>query len=417
MHYATLQEWLEWLKKGHSQEIDLSLDRIKVVASRLGLLKPSCPLITVAGTNGKGSCVAALQGVYKAAGYRVGAYTSPFLFRYNEQIALQGESVSDKVLFAAFQQIADALQDLTLTPFEFSTLAALSIFKKEALDVWILEVGLGGRYDAVNILPADVAIISTIALDHTEWLGNTREQIGYEKAGIFKPDCYGVIGDFDPPHTVLEVAKTTNTTLFCQNQQFGFKKTATSWDFWSEKREYTQLPLTALQLQNMATVLMAVELLQERLPMTRMAIDQALKKVTLPGRIQVRQGAITQLFDVSHNPAAIALLTDYLATQPISGKTIAVFSMLSDKDIEASLQIIKDQIDAWYVAPVAHVRGASSQLLQTAFEKASIANMTLLPNLREACRLARNQAKANDRIVHFGSFHTVSETYSEGLEV
>jgi len=409
-----LQMWLDRLKNIHIKEMDLSLERVEIVANRLNLKKSPCPLITVAGTNGKGSTVAALQAIYQAAGYKVGAYTSPYLFRYQEQIALTGSPASEEMIIQAFEEIQTILGEMTLTAFEFSTLAALLIFKKTARDIWILEVGLGGRYDAVNILPADVAIVTSIALDHMEWLGSTREHIGYEKAGIFKPNCFAICGDFDPPASLIHYAETIKAPLWCQKTHFGFKKKNQSWDFWSQRNTILNLPLPSLALQNMASALMAVELLQEKLAVPRSSIEQGLQSISLRGRIQVVEGPIQHIFDVSHNPASVALLAEYLKSHPIQGKTIALFSMLGDKDIEGSLQAIQNYIDHWYVAALQETsRAASVDRLMTAFKnRGLLREMISVPNLKEGYFTAKNQASTKDRLVIFGSFHTVAETYS-----
>jgi dihydrofolate synthase/folylpolyglutamate synthase len=401
-----LAEWLEWIKKLHTKEIDLGLERVSAVAARLGLSNSECPIVIVGGTNGKGSCVAGLEAIYLAAGKRVGAFTSPFLFQYNEQVRVQGVAASDEAFCDAFVKVAAACADVTLTPFEFGTLAALIIFKAANLDVWILEVGLGGRYDAVNIVAADVAIIASISLDHTELLGNTREAIGREKAGIFRADKSAVCGDYDPPQTVLtEKVKK----LYCQNKQFGFKKTENSWSWWSETQTLPNLPLPTLALQNMATVLMAIEILQTKLPVTYPDIVTGLKKINLPGRIQVVPGPVTVIYDVSHNPASAQYLVDYLQSHPCYGKTHAVFSMLADKDIVTTLKIVKTSVDNWNIAPLPIPRGATEEILSSAFAQAGIIkNKQSHSSLEKAFVVAQTHAQPGDRIVVFGSFHTVA---------
>jgi len=413
-----LTRWLTWIKSLHSKEIDLSLERTAQVAEKLGLLKPICPVITVAGTNGKGSCVAGIEAIAIAAGYKVGAFTTPFLLRYNEQVRLQGKPVADSLLCEAFEEIAEACGQITLTPFEFGTLAALVIFKKTDLDLWILEVGMGGRWDAVNVISADIALITSIAIDHVDWLGHTRDAIGYQKAGIFRRHKPAIYGDFQPPQTVLDYASTLETPLFLQGQQFNFVEKETTWDWWSEQTRLNDLPLPSLMLQNMSTVLMAVELLQKKLPVPRRAIDFALTKVTLPGRIQVIPGEVTRIFDVSHNPAAVELLARYLRRNPCTGKTYAVFSMLGDKDIVESIRSIQDAIDYWYVAPLATERAASNAVLAYAFRKLKITHVGFYPSISGAAKAAEQRAthetgnssqKTDNRVIVFGSFYTVSE--------
>lgn len=413
-----LAEWLTWIKSLHSKEIDLSLERTAQVAEKLGLLQPLCPVVTVAGTNGKGSCVAGIEAITLAAGHKVGAFTTPFLLRYNEQVRLQGEPVADSMLCEAFEEIAKACNQVTLTPFEFGTLAALLIFKKAKLDLWILEVGMGGRWDAVNVISADIALITSIAIDHVDWLGNTRDAIGYQKAGIFRRNKPAIYGDFQPPPAVLDYANTLETPLFLQGQQFNFVEKEITWDWWSEQTKLDHLPLPSLTLQNMSIVLMAIELLQKKLPVPRSAIELALTKVTLPGRIQVIPGDMPRIFDVSHNPAAVELLARYLRKNPCTGKTYAVFSMLGDKDIVEAIRSIQDAIDYWYVAPLATERAASHAVLTYAFRKLKITNVDFYPSISSASKAAEQQATRDagnssqgreNRVIVFGSFHTVSE--------
>lgn len=413
-----LAEWLKRIKSLHSKEIDLSLERTAQVAEKMGLLQPICPVVTVAGTNGKGSCVAGIEAIAMAAGYKVGAFTTPFLLRYNEQVRLQGKPVTDFQLCEAFEGTAEACGEITLTPFEFGTLAALVIFKKANLDLWILEVGMGGRWDAVNILSADIALITSIAIDHVEWLGQTRDAIGYQKAGIFRRHKPAIYGDFQPPQSILDYATTLETPLFIQGQQFNFVEKETTWDWWSEQTRLDHLPLPSLILQNVSTVLMAIELLQKKLPMPRRAIDLALTKVTLPGRIQVIPGDISHILDVSHNPAAVEQLAWYLRRNPCTGKTYAVFSMLGDKDIVEAIRAIQDAIDYWYVAPLATERAASEAVLTYAFRKLKIKNVNFYSSITTAAEAAEQRATRDvknssqgtgNRVIVFGSFHTVSE--------
>lgn len=409
MHFANMSEWLSWINSLHVTDIDLSLERVMEVAKRLRLLNPNCLVVTVAGTNGKGSCVAGLESIYLAMGYRVGAFTSPMLFKHNEQVRIQGLDATDADFCEAFERIDQARGEITLTPFEFNTLAAFSIFSNTHLDIWILEVGLGGRFDAVNAINADVAIVSSISLDHTDWLGETREKIAYEKAGIFRNNKPAVCGDFDPPQTLIDYAHEMGAPLYCQSREFGFEKKGSGWTWWSLKNRFENLPIPTLALQNMATVLMAVELLQDKLPVTLEVIQQALTKVTLPGRIQIFPGSITHIFDVSHNPAAAAFLAVWLRENICEGKTHAVFSMLADKDIVSTLEVIKNVIDEWHIASLPIKRGASLEKLLACFEQSGIASVNSYPAISQAYQSAIHQAHKGDRIVVFGSFHTVAE--------
>lgn len=408
-NFTQLSEWLQWISLIHSQTIDLGLDRVSQVAKRLNLLTPSCPVITVAGTNGKGSTVAGLEAAYLAAGYRVGAFTSPYLFRFNELIRVQGLETSDGDFLQTFARIEEARGEVTLTQFEFNTLAALDIFQRKSLDVIILEVGLGGRLDAVNIIDADVAVVTSIAIDHADRLGDTRELIGREKAGIFKTGKPAVCGDFNPPATLIDYAHKINTPLFCPNKDFGFERQGDqSWSWWNKAQQLEHLPISQLALQNMSTVLQVIDLLQSKLPVSRTAIDQALKTVTLPGRLQVIPGEVTKILDVSHNPAAAEWLANFLSDHPITGKTRAVFSMLADKDISSTISIMKPYIDEWFVAPLTADRAASIQQLQQAFQTASIQTVNFHSSIPTAFLCAEENSISGDRIVIFGSFYTVA---------
>jgi dihydrofolate synthase/folylpolyglutamate synthase len=409
MNLKDLSEWLNWIKSLSMKQIDLDLMRVTEMAKRMNLLKPPYQVITVAGTNGKGSTVAGLEAIYLEAGYRVGAFTSPFLFSYNEQIRILGASVSDDEIISAFKEIEKVREKINLTPFEYTTLAALVIFSDKNLDVCILEVGLGGRLDAVNVLDPDLAIITSIDLDHVELLGDTREKIAHEKAGIMRAGKPVICGDFNPPQALLEDAKKIAASLYCQNNQFGYETDGFLWNWWSEQNRLEQLPQTKLLLQNMASVLMAIELLQSKLAVKREAIDSALKKVSLPGRIQVVEGDVTHVYDVSHNPASVSLLKNYLQEHLVTGKTYAVFSMLGDKDIPLTLSIIKNSIDEWYVAPLGVERGATLDMLTQYFLGAGIDNILWFNSIVEAYGVANAQSRKGDRVIVFGSFHTVAD--------
>jgi dihydrofolate synthase/folylpolyglutamate synthase len=410
MQVKTLSEWVDYIASVHTADIALGLDRVSVVAERLSVLNPSCPVIMVAGTNGKGSCVAGLLAIYRAEGYLVAAFTSPYLIRLNEEFKVNGLEVSDADLCHAFASIEAVRGDTLLTVFEFKTLAALIIFKKADPDVMLLEVGLGGRLDAVNIINADVSVVTSIAIDHADRLGDTRELIGYEKAGIFRKDKPAVCGDFLPPLSVKNYANEVGTTLYCQGVDFSFQQKNSTWGWRSSTTHYENLPRPVLTLQNMSTVLMTVELLQKKLPVNRLAIDNAFKEVSLAGRIEIFPGDITQIFDVSHNPAAAELLAEKLKTLSCSGKTYAVFSMLADKDILGTLQVMKDVIDDWFVAPLGVKRGASIETLELALKKADIKNITSLADIPTAFDIALLNAKLGDRVVVFGSFYTVASS-------
>lgn len=408
MRFQTLKEWLEHTRTVHALGVDLGLDRVRVVAERMGLLKPNCVVITIAGTNGKGSCVAGLEAIYRAEGYRVGAFTTPYLFHHNEQVRVQGVNADDLTFCQAFEKVEVARADITLTQFEFNTLVALQIFQEAKLDVILLEVGLGGRLDAVNIIDADLAIIASIALDHVDWLGNTRDLIAIEKAGVLRSGKPAVCGDPQPPQSLKDYAEEMQVPLYCQMKDFFYISHRTSWTWQSEKVIYEDLPLPALALQNMSTVLKAVELLQERLPVLESSITTALANVQLTGRIQILPGEVTHIVDVSHNPAAAELLSQQLKCLPCRGKTHAVFSMLADKDIAGSLQSIKEMVDCWYIAELPEERAASIGVLHDAFRLAHIDAVKTYATIEEAYLMALKEAEPEDRIIVFGSFYTVA---------
>lgn len=411
MHLSTVSDWLTWIERIHPTEIELGLDRVKSVAERLELLSNSCPVIIVGGTNGKGSTVFGLEAIYRAAGYHTGIFTSPFLFKHNEQVRIDGQMVSDETLCDAFAHVEKSRGDITLTPFEFFTLAALLIFKSHTLDVLILEVGLGGRLDAVNIIDADIAVVTNISIDHVNWLGTTREKIAYEKAGIFRKDRPAVCGDINPPHTLLETAHTVGAPFYYQAHDFSYIENATTWSWDHQAIHYTDLPINTLATQNMSVVLMVVTLLQQRLAVSFEAILKGLNTVTVPGRIQIVEGKITEIYDVAHNPASVALLKGQLNKIPCSGKTIAVFSMLGDKDVKGSLGHIRESIHAWYVAPLHNKRAATMEVLKEAFQCADIRNVSFFPTITEAYQAALQTAQTGDRLVIFGSFHTVADVW------
>jgi dihydrofolate synthase/folylpolyglutamate synthase len=412
MDLSTLSEWMTWIETLHSTEIDLGLERIKLVAGQLGVLTFNCPIIVVAGTNGKGSTVFGLEAIYRSAGYKTGLFTSPILFKQNEQVRINGCMVSDERLCQAFAQVADARKEVPLTPFEFCTLAAFTIYKQQSLDILILEVGLGGRLDAVNIVNPDLSIVTSIDLDHMDWLGDTREKIAYEKAGIFRENRPAICGDFHPPQTLIDVAIEKKSPLYCQGRDFNAQLTSSSQWSWNcnlLSKHYTQLPTNTLALQNMSIVLMAITLLQFCLPVQQKEIEIGLKNVELPGRIQHVPGLVSEIYDVSHNPAAIHFLHNHLEIIP--GKTFAVFSMLKDKDILNSLLAIKDKIDLWFVAPLQTKRATPLEALKTSFQQAAIQSVMFFSTIQEAYEQANTIAKPGDRIIIFGSFHTVADVW------
>lgn len=408
MSLSTLPEWLCYLRSLHKEQIHLGLERVQHVLKALHIARFSCPVITVAGTNGKGSTVRGLEAIYHRAGYKVATFTSPPLFSYNEQIRINEVPVDDHCIINAFSRITQIEGFESLTPFEFQTIAALLIFSANPLDVIILEVGLGGRLDAVNAIDADIAVITSISLDHTEWLGTTRNAIAYEKAGIFRAGIPAVIGENDIPESIYQVASERHSTLYRQNVEFSFQQHDQTWTWSWDDLTLFDLPQPSLLLQNMSTVLMVAMLLQDRLPVSEECLRETLKEVRLPGRIEVEKGPITHIFDVSHNPASVALLSTFLHAHPIRGKTIAVFSMLSDKDIQESIRCIHMEIDEWWIAPLNDPRAAAVDVISELL-KNQAAVYHIADSIKTAYQEANNHSKIGDRIIIFGSFHTVKE--------
>jgi dihydrofolate synthase/folylpolyglutamate synthase len=413
MQFKTLETWLTHIGSLHPEKIDLGLARVREAAERLNLLKIKCPVLTIAGTNGKGSTVAGLEAIYVAQGLKVGAFTSPYLFRHTEEVRINGQETTPAIFCEAFARVEGARGGISLTLFEFNTLAALAIFERYDLDVILLEVGLGGRLDAVNIIDPNLAIVTSIAIDHADWLGNTRELIAREKAGIFRQATPVVCGDSEPPVSLVQHATELSAPLYCQGRDFSYTTDQSSWSWRSTQTHLDNLPLPHLALQNMSTVLMAIELMQPQLPVTREAIDRGLQTVQLPGRLQVISGDIVQIFDVSHNPAAAEFLAEALAKRSIRGKTLAVFSMLADKDILGTLLVMKEWVDEWYVGALSAKRAATIPALEDAFASADISAVHTYSSVKEAYVAAMHAATTDDLVVVFGSFYTVGAVTDE----
>lgn len=415
MRFPSLADWLAWQETLHPSEIDLGLERVAMVLRRLHPAPPPFAVVTVGGTNGKGSTVAMLEAILRAGGYRVGAYTSPHLLRYNERVRLDGRAVNDTALCEAFERIDQARGNISLTYFEFGTLAALDIFWRSLVDVAILEVGMGGRLDAVNVLDADVALVTTVDIDHAQWLGGTREAIGFEKAGIYRSGRPAIYGSPDAPQSLLNHAASLGTRLYRYGQDFGAEAVAEGWRWWGGGHERRALPLPALrgrsQLQNAAGVLMALEAVSERLPLDQAQIRAGLLAVQLPGRFQVQPGEVTRILDVAHNPQAAGELAANLAAMPCAGRTLAVVGMLADKDMAGALGRLRESVDHWYAGALAVPRGAATAQLVQALGAAGVAEacITACADVPAALAQAQGEAKAGDRIVVFGSFYTVAE--------
>lgn len=415
MRFHTLDEWLVWQTSLHGCAVDLGLERVGEVARRLDLLTPTHTVITVAGTNGKGSTVAMLEAILGKAGYRVGAYTSPHLLRYNERIRLEGSNVSDQMLCEAFAVIDQARGEITLSYFEFSTLAAMLIFAEQHVDVAVLEVGLGGRLDAVNLQSADVCIISSIGLDHTEWLGPDRESIGREKAGVMRSGRPAVCGDTEPPASLESHARSLGAPFYTINRDFHPHGHDGRWDFRSDLANHDDLPLPFLfghhQLRNASCVLMAFALLRERLPLSRAAIEQGLLAATVPGRFQRVSGDVELILDVAHNPHGVQTLVENLERLPVKA-THCVFAALDDKDVSGMAALLSPQMSAWYISQARSPRGLPVDAITSRVQAWSQAPLSGHPSISDAYRAARARARPGERIVVCGSFYTVAEVLS-----
>ena len=421
MRFNTLKEWLSWQETLHSKKIDLTLSRCQTVAKRLDLLNPDFPVITVGGTNGKGSSVTFLDSILIAAEYRTGRSTSPHLVHYNERICIAGKMVEDDALCQAFAAIDEARQNISLTYFEFNTLATLYLFKQQKVDIAILEVGLGGRFDAANIVDPTIALITSIDLDHTDWLGDTREKIGFEKAGIFRPQQSAVCADPNPPKSVLNHAKQLGTILYCQNREFNYIKKEQTWQWHSELQNYHDLPLPSLhgdfQLQNASGVLMALNLLvQKGYPVSEKAIHYGLTHAQIAGRCQIIEGDITQILDVTHNVAGANALRENLEHYIKSGRVHAVVGMLKDKDIKNVFATLQDKIDEWHVSPLDTARSATKEQLVTTLQDLNITQYTAYSTILAAYNHALEQAEKGDYVIVFGSFYTVSAVLNQDLQ-
>ena len=414
MAYQSLDEWLAWQTTLHAREIELGLDRIEKVAQRLDLLKCPFKVITVAGTNGKGSSVAMLSTILTAAGYTVGSYTSPHILQYNERIKVALKSATDEELCASFAKIDHARDAISLSFFEFATLAALDIFHQRKIDVAVLEVGLGGRLDATNIIDNDLAIVTSIGLDHTEWLGNDKESIAYEKAGILRAHKPAVCSDAAPPQSIQQVAEQRQTNLYQLGKDFNYHIKDASWDFTTSAGDLKALPMPNLlghiQVQNAAGVLMGLQCLQASLPVPEQAIRDGLQRLHLAGRFQRLQRTCEVILDVAHNQDSAENLAHNLNAYPSAGKTFAVFAVLNDKDVNSIAELISPHIDAWYISVANSARAMKIDSVQQALLKhAGDRVIYQFPAVDEAYQSALQQASARDRVLVFGSIFTVSE--------
>lgn len=399
---SPLNSWLYYLERLHGQVIELGLERVQRVAAYLDLLTPAPMVFTVAGTNGKGTTCHTLEAILLAAGLRVGVYSSPHLVSYTERVRIQGEELSEAEHSRSFAAIEAGRGEISLTYFEFGTLSALQMFKQAKLDVVILEVGLGGRLDATNIVNPDVAVVTSIALEHTDWLGNDRESIGREKAGIFRGAKPAVVGEPDMPHSIQQVAESLGARLYRRGDAWTFSEQGEHWQWEADDTRLTDLPMPNVPLANAATALAALH--YSALDIDENAIFAGLQQATLPGRFQIVRQSPLLILDVAHNPHAAGYLAGRLAQLPRKGgKVRAVIGMLSDKDIAGTLAYLSEQVDEWYCAPLEGPRGASVELLAQ-----HLTEPRRFADVKTAWQQAMQDADKQDIVIVCGSFHTVA---------
>ena len=416
----TLDDWLAHCEQLHPKTIDMGLDRVRAVAERMGL-RFDCPVFTVAGTNGKGSTCAMLEAILTQAGFRTGLFTSPHLVRFEERCRIRGENVDASDLVAAFARVESARAEISLTYFEFTTLAILDTLARAGLDAVILEVGLGGRLDAVNIIDTDCAIITSIDIDHAELLGDTREKIGFEKAGILRTGRPAIVSDPVPPQSVIDRATEIGADLWLLGRDFNYSGDKQQWAWAGRGRRYAGLAYPALrganQLINASGVLAALTAMRQQLPVTAQAVRNGLGLVDLPGRFQVVPGQPALVLDVAHNPHSVAALALNLDAMGFYPTTHAVFGAMADKDLAPMLHRMDPLVDRWYFADLPTPRAASGAALQAAWQavtKRTDAVSAVFSTPLDALHAAAAKAQAADRIVVFGSFYTVGGVLVHG---
>ncbi|PUA19060.1 bifunctional tetrahydrofolate synthase/dihydrofolate synthase [Glaciimonas sp. PCH181] len=417
---TTLDEWLLLLESRHFKTIDMGLDRVKLVKERLNI-QFGCPVIMVAGTNGKGSTCAMLESMLLRAGYKVGLYIKPHFLLFNERAQLNGESASDEALIASFEAVEAQRGDVSLTYFEFTTLAIMHLLASSNLEVVILEVGLGGRLDAVNVIDADIAIVTSIDIDHTDYLGDTREKIGFEKAGIFRAGKTAICSDPVPPQSLIDHANAIGADLWLLGRDFNYTGDKQQWNYGGRGQRRNSLGYPSLrganQLLNASAALAALEALRNQLPVSAQEVRTGLVTVELPARFQVMPGQPLVVLDVAHNPHASATLAQNLDNMGFHPYTYGIFGAMLDKDIEGIVAQLKGRIDHWCVTDLPLPRAATAEQLRQRLVAAGVkvqegasAESTIqsFTTPAEAYANALSRAGENDRIVVFGSFVTVA---------
>ncbi|WP_416380157.1 MULTISPECIES: bifunctional tetrahydrofolate synthase/dihydrofolate synthase [unclassified Gilliamella] len=411
---SDLKTWLCYLEQLHPTTIDMELERVKIIAQRLNILQPAPYVITVAGTNGKGTTCRTLEMILLASKRKVGVYSSPHLLRFTERVRINNQESTAQETVNAFVEIEKVRGDISLTYFEYATLAALYQFKKAKLDVVVLEVGLGGRLDATNIVDADIAVITTIDIDHVDYLGNTRESIGREKAGIFKSKSIAVVGEQNVPVTIPLVAESVNCPIYTVNSDWSYQQiNDNQWSFESPLANYHHLPIANVPLANAATAIAALS--YSSLNITQDDIVKGLKQASLVGRFQTLQYSPLVIIDVAHNPHAATYLIKQLAQlkakQSKTGKIRFVIGMLKDKDIKSTLSIL--QGDVWYCATLYGERGCKAEVLKQYLLDKEETTVLTFDHVADAYQKAMQDAKDSDIIVVCGSFHTVAEVLEQ----
>ena len=415
MAFNSLSQWLHWLEQLHPTRIDLGLERIHQVASRCDLLNPHFPLITVGGTNGKGSVCATLESIYNRAGYHVGLYTSPHLLVYNERVRIAGVNSTDSMLIEAFEFIEKKRADISLTYFEYSTLAAMYVLQRKNVDLGILEVGLGGRLDAVNLWLADIAVITSLGLDHTEWLGNTLDDIAFEKADIARAHKPLVVGEPQPPARLFQQVKAIGAELLLRGRDYHYRHIDT--DYWTHcagQTQYIGLPKPKLAGEvgyaNSCTAMQVIHLLQAQCPVTIEQCRAGIAEVSLVGRCQhLRYRGVECIFDVAHNPQAVTALVDYLSCIQCKGKTLAVVGFMADKAIDEMLALLSGSFNQWFLGELSAARALIPAELATRISAHTQVDIQCYNRLDDAFKAAVDAADEHDRVVVFGSFITVAD--------
>ncbi|WP_425533729.1 bifunctional tetrahydrofolate synthase/dihydrofolate synthase [Xanthomonas campestris] len=408
----TLSDWLAYIEQQHPSVIAMGLERVREVAARLQIEAPAKHVIVVGGTNGKGSTVAFIEAIGRAAGWKVGAYTSPHLLRYNERVRIDGVEASDAQLVAAFAAVEAARGDTALTYFEFGTLAALWLLQQSALELAVLEIGLGGRLDAVNIIDADVAVITTVDIDHTDWLGEDREAIGAEKAGIIRGWKPVVLGEIDPPSSVLRRAYQLGANAIRAGSDYFHEPIDAQHWRWRDVAQTLELPMPALQapvqLANAAAAIAALQALPVEVPATAWA--QGVADAQLPGRLQrVARDGVELMLDVGHNPQAARALAQALGTATPAGTTVALYAALADKDVRGVVEALTGCVDQWALAGLEGARGQSAEALRARLQGTAAAQAACHGDVAGALHAVLAEAQPGDRVLVFGSFHTVAD--------